>query len=234
VLAARGALQARPGLVSVFTSESSYIPVASQLQSAMVHPWKTGRRLPDSITAVVFGPGLADPNLPADWRSEMSYLWQELPIPMIADASGLDWLPNGPANQNGIRIITPHPGEAARLLKTTSAAVQEARPKMLSKLSRRYGDCWVVLKGHQTLIGRSTGAIFINPSGNSFLAQGGSGDVLAGFLGGLLAQPALQSDPLLALRYGVWQHGATADALSAKHRNWVVEDLVQALGSSAS
>jgi NAD(P)H-hydrate epimerase len=100
------------------------------------------------------------------------------------------------------------------------------------QLSRRYGDCWVVLKGHQTLIGRSEGEIFVNSSGNPHLAQGGSGDVLAGFIAGLLAQPALQADVSRTLRYAVWQHGAAADALQARQRNWVVEDLVCEIGNA--
>jgi len=89
----------------------------------------------------------------------------------------------------------------------------------------------VVLKGHQTLVGRSAGGVFVNSSGNAGLAQGGSGDALAGFLAGLLAQPALQADPLKTIRYAVWQHGAAADWLEAAKPNWVVEDLVEKLGA---
>jgi NAD(P)H-hydrate epimerase len=100
-------------------------------------------------------------------------------------------------------------------------------------LARRYGNCWVVLKGYQTIVGRESGGCFLNSTGNPLLAQGGSGDILAGFLGGLLAQPALQADPLRTIRYAVWEHGAAADYLSAKHRKWIVEDLIRVLGSVA-
>ena len=89
----------------------------------------------------------------------------------------------------------------------------------------------MVLKGHQTLVGRGTGEIFVNPSGNPHLAQGGSGDVLAGYVAGLLAQPAWQADPLQTIRYAVWQHGATADALHTRQPNWIIEDLVRELGN---
>ncbi len=89
-----------------------------------------------------------------------------------------------------------------------------------------------MLKGHQTLVGRSTGEIFVNSSGNPHLAQGGSGDVLAGFIAGLLAQPALQADVGKTLRFAVWQHGCAADALQAARTNWVVEDLVAELGKA--
>ena len=79
-------------------------------------------------------------------------------------------------------------------------------------------------------MGRSEGEIFVNPSGNPHLAQGGSGDVLAGYLAGLLAQPALQADVGKLVRYAVWQHGAAADALQTSHANWVIADLINDLG----
>ena len=110
--------------------------------------------------------------------------------------------------------------------------VQANRPESLREISRRFGNCWVVLKGHQTLIGRSEGKIFVNPSGNPHLAQGGSGDVLAGYIAGLLAQPALQSDVEKTIRYAVWQHGAAADQLQAARANWVAEDLTGELGNA--
>ena len=231
VLAARAALRAQPGLVTLFVQEKVYLPVASQLQSTMVHPWRPGNKLPDSCSAILLGPGLAAIDLPADLKNELRHLWQELPLPVIADASALDWLPAGATPAKSIRVLTPHPGEAARLLKNTTAAVQSDRAAALRKLSKQCGECWVVLKGHQTLVGRSKREVFINSSGNPFLAQGGSGDVLAGYLGGLLAQRQLQTDPTTALRYGVWQHGAAADRLSDERTNWTVENLLDALGS---
>jgi hydroxyethylthiazole kinase-like uncharacterized protein yjeF len=158
-------------------------------------------------------------------------LWRDVLLPVIVDASALDWLPLGHVPRNCIRIITPHPGEAARLLQTTVPHVQADRPHAVREISRRFGDCWVVLKGHQTLIGRSRGEIFVNASGNPHLAQGGSGDVLAGFIAGLLAQPPLQADTGKMLRYAVWQHGFAADALQDQRANWVVEELLGELGN---
>ena len=87
-----------------------------------------------------------------------------------------------------------------------------------------------VLKGHQTLVAGAVAPTFLNPTGNPGLAQGGSGDVLAGFAGGLLAQPALQADPLKTVRYAVWKHGAAADRLEALRRNWTAEDLAAEIG----
>jgi NAD(P)H-hydrate repair Nnr-like enzyme with NAD(P)H-hydrate dehydratase domain len=145
----------------------------------------------------------------------------------------LEWVEKGATPLNSRRVLTPHPGEAARLLGTNSSAVQENRVAALRELSNRYGNCWIVLKGHQTLIGRSTGQIFVNSTGNPYLAQGGAGDVLAGFLGGLLAQPKLQAQPLKAIRYGVWAHGLAADRLTALGRTWTVEDLLNTIGDDA-
>src|SRR5206468_3201836 len=95
VLAARGALRARPGLVTLFTQENVYQPIAAQLQAAMVHPSLPGREFPESCSAALIGPGLAARDLPEDAKSELGYLWTNSPLPVLADASALDWLPQG-------------------------------------------------------------------------------------------------------------------------------------------
>ena len=230
VLAARGALRAQPGLVSVFCDALVYLPVASQLQAAMVHPFEQPVHLPPSCSAIVIGPGLAAPNHADTWKRFLNEHWHESPLAVIADASALAWIEPGPTPAEYLRVITPHPGEAARLLNLKTDQVQADRLAAVRELSSRYGNCWVVLKGHQTLIGCGSGAVSVNPSGNPFLAQGGSGDVLAGFLGGLLAQRRLQADPLKAIRYAAWKHGEAADRLSEYSSNWTVEDLVATLG----
>ena len=233
VLAARAAQRAQPGLITLFTQESVYHVVAAQLQAAMVNLWTPDFRLPDTVSAVLVGPGLAAPGL-ADVMSPTTTrrIWRHSLLPVVVDASTLDWLPMGPSARNAIRVLTPHPGEAARLLNSTKQQVQLNRPKALREISRRFGNCWVVLKGHQTLVGRSDGEIFVNPSGNPHLAQGGSGDVLAGYIAGLLAQRPLQADVSKLIRYAVWQHGAAADKLQAARANWVVEDLIDELGNA--
>ena len=231
VLAAKAALRAQPGLVSLVVPEPIYVPVASQLSAVMVHPWKSGFKPPDTCTAVAFGPGLAAPDVPDTFKASIVRLWQEFPKPVVADASGLDWFPQGATRAKATRVLTPHPGEAARLLKSTSGDIQSDRLGTIRRLSQTFGHAWVVLKGHQTLIGRSKGPLHFNSSGNPHLAQGGSGDVLTGFLGGLLAQPALADQVETTLRFGVWEHGAAADRLTAEHSNWIVEDLLPLLGS---
>jgi hydroxyethylthiazole kinase-like uncharacterized protein yjeF len=230
VLAARAAQRAQPGLVTLFTDEKIYGAIAAQLQAVMVNLWKPEIKFA-TASAILIGPGLAAPDLPDEMKAVARQLWRDLEIPMVVDASALEWLPVGKFFKDAVRVITPHPGEAARLLTTTPTTIQKNRAESLRELSRRFGDCWVVMKGHQTLVGRGEGEIFVNPSGNPHLAQGGSGDALAGFIAGLLAQPALQTDAGKTIRYAVWQHGAAADKLQASRANWVVEDLPAELGN---
>jgi NAD(P)H-hydrate epimerase len=229
VLSARGAQRAQPGLITLHIQEGAYHPVASQLQAVMVSPWKANTDF-SHYSAILIGPGLAAADLPAEVKKLTADLWLHSSVPIIVDASALGWLPSGAVPQNSVRLITPHPGEAARLLSITSKEVQSERLKSLRELSQRYGNTWVVLKGHQTLIGRSDGDVYVNSSGNPHLAQGGSGDLLSGYLAGLLAQPALQHDGLITIRYAIWQHGAAADRLQTGKSNWVIEDLAAELG----
>jgi ADP-dependent NAD(P)H-hydrate dehydratase / NAD(P)H-hydrate epimerase len=254
VLTSRAAQRAQPGLVTLFTDEKVYGVVASQLQAVMVNVWKPKLKFPDSTSAILIGPGLAAPGIAGKLKAFTQKLWRDSDLSMVVDASALHWLPEDAFPQNAIRVITPHPGEAARLLKTTAQKIQKNRVASLREISKRFGNCWVVLKGNQTLIGRwgeatdeppslrvdalarvdarPTVEFFVNPSGNPQLAQGGSGDVLAGFIAGLLAQPELQTDAGKTIRYAVWQHGNAADKLQASSANWVVEDLVETIGGS--
>ena len=230
VLATRGAQRAQPGLVTLLTQEAVYHAVASQLQAAMVNVLDPETNLAGNYDSFLIGPGLAAPELP-DMKLTTRKIWRDLLTSVVVDASALDWLPLDPVPKNAVRVITPHPGEAARLLNSTVKQVQADRTRAVQEISKRFGNCWVVLKGQHTLIGRSAGEIFVNSSGNPHLAQGGSGDVLAGFIAGLLAQPALQTDPGKTLRYAVWQHGFAGDRLQVTRRNWVVEDLFEKLGN---
>jgi NAD(P)H-hydrate epimerase len=231
VIATRGAQRAQPGLTTVYTQEKVYLAVASQLQSAMVGNWHPGIELPSTTSALLAGPGLAERETAENLRPFVARWWRDLDHPMVADASALDSLVPGAFREGACRVVTPHPGEAARLLNTSVPVIQAGRMAAVRGISRKFGNCWVVLKGQQTLIGRSEGAIFVNSSGNPHLAQGGSGDLLSGFIAGLLAQPALQSDAALALHYAVWQHGAAADQLQKQRPNWTVEDLAGLMGA---
>ncbi|HEY4416281.1 MAG TPA: NAD(P)H-hydrate dehydratase [Verrucomicrobiae bacterium] len=232
VLTAHGAQRAQPGLVTLFTQPEVFVPVAAQLAAAMVNVWSPEIELPKNASAFLIGPGLAAKKDSETLKHFTRQLWRETPVPLVVDASALDFLTSDSFPANAIRVLTPHPGEAARLLETTTEKVQANRVQSLRDLSKKFGGCWVILKGNQTLVGRAEGDIFVNLSGNPHLAQGGSGDLLAGYLTGLLAQSNLQTEVLKTLRYAVWQHGATADQLQADRKNWIIEDLAREIGNT--
>ena len=229
VLAARGAMRARPGLISLHAHADVYLPVASQLQQVMVHSWITNLTELGKVSAWVIGPGLAEKAVRAHLEPWLRKLWRESPLPLVVDASALDWLESGDLLTAGIRVVTPHPGEAARLLGQSTSDIGRDRPMAVRQVSARLGGCWVVLKGQQTLIGRERGVIWVNSTGNSDLAQGGSGDILAGYLGGLLAQPGIATTPEKAVAFAVWRHGRAGDELSRVRTGWTVEELPSAL-----
>jgi NAD(P)H-hydrate epimerase len=233
VLAANGAQRAQPGLITLQTMESVYHAIAPQLAAVMVSVCQPGTKWAGEADAILVGPGLAAQDMPDSMKLQVRHMWRDLMLPIVADASALDWLPLDLVPKNALRVITPHPGEASRLLRCTPQNIQADRLKALRGVSRRFGNTWVVLKGHQTLVGRSTGDVYVNSSGYPHLAQGGSGDALGGYLAGLLVQPELRADALQTIRFAVWQHGAAADYLQATKPNWIVPDLIEALGSQA-
>ena len=228
LFAARSSLRARPGLVSVFTH--AYLPVACQIQSVMVHPW--GKDCIDALsksTSILIGPGLAGSDVEETTRQVTRNLWRESANPIIVDASALDWLRDIKVEVDAPRIITPHPGEAARLLNCSVKSVQEDRIESARELARVY-ESTVVLKGRHTIIAQKEGPIMINSTGNSDLAQGGSGDVLAGYIAGILAQPLFQDKVIQGVAYSVWKHGKAAERLSQKIENWGMDQLIEEIG----
>ena len=117
-----------------------------------------------------------------------------------------------PAEGKTVRVLTPHPGEAAMLLNTTVDAVEQNRMWAVRELSARH-QAWVVLKGHESVIASAEGFLRINRSGNAGLATAGSGDVLAGLIGSLLAQGIAVEQAVAA---SVWLHGEAAEWLEAR------------------
>ena len=193
--------------------------------------WQATTKFPDRTSGLLIGPGLAARGLMDSLRQPLHQWWRDLDYPVVVDASALDYVAAGPYTKKPGRVVTPHPGEAGRMLSWPVPKVEANRVAALREISKRFSNCWVVLKGHQTLVGRSEGEIFVNPSGNPHLAQGGSGDLLSGFIAGLLAQPPLQANVGRTVRYAVWQHGAAADRLQATRTNWTVEDLAAEIGN---
>ena len=227
-LASRAALRARPGLLSVFTP--AYNAVAAHLQEAMVHPWSPAITTPMSgCTAILAGPGLAGENLPDSLTNVVRDLWVHSDNPMIVDASALGWLPKGERQTEAVRVITPHPGEAARMLGAGVDEVQSDRFTATRRLAVQF-DCTAVLKGRHTLIGQAEGPMLVNSTGNPGLGRGGSGDVLAGFLAAHLAQPQFQARSIQAIAYAAWKHGQAADKLESEGRYWGMDGLIDGLG----
>ena len=134
----------------------------------------------------------------------------------VLDADALNALAAGELGQFPLlptnTVLTPHPGEAARLLGCSVAQIQTDRPAAAQELAERYG-CVAVLKGSGTLIAAPGREMLHNPTGNPGLARGGSGDVLAGMLAALLAQGLAPFD---AAACAVWLHGAAADRCAAR------------------
>lgn len=137
--------------------------------------------------------------------------------PVVVDADALNCLATEPALRAALRgrraqsVLTPHPGEAARLLGIETSAVQEDRVSSALRLAREYRSI-VVLKGAGSIIAEPSGQYTINPTGGPALASAGTGDVLAGMIGALLAQHA---DCVSAVCAGVWLHGRACDLYGA-------------------
>jgi NAD(P)H-hydrate epimerase len=135
---------------------------------------------------------------------------------MVVDADGITALSRESEWSSGsaVLVLTPHPGEMARLLGTTSATVQADRIGVARRFAAER-DAYVVLKGARTVVAAPDGRVFINPTGGPGMATGGSGDVLAGMIGGLLAQfPGF--DPAMVIGGAVYLHGLAGDLATAR------------------
>lgn len=164
--------------------------------------------------AWVIGCGLGTDAAAARLLETALYSARFAATPLLLDADALTLLASmdEPLPQHHLRILTPHPGEAARLLHCTIADIQNQREASAQAIAARY-HAWTVLKGPASIIAAPDGTMTVNDSGNPALASAGSGDVLAGIIGSLFAQrlPTAQ-----AVAGGVWLHGAAADELAAQ------------------
>jgi hydroxyethylthiazole kinase-like uncharacterized protein yjeF len=160
-------------------------------------------------TAVALGPGLGTH---PETQELVRHVVRDCPLPLVIDADGVNALAGQLEvlrGSPGPRILTPHPGEMARLLGTTSREVQARRLDTAREVAEAH-KAWVVLKGAQTVVADPEGRVSLNPTGNPALASGGTGDVLTGLIGGLLAQGLAPWD---AARLGVYLHGLASDYL---------------------
>ncbi|UOF94168.1 MAG: NAD(P)H-hydrate dehydratase [Bordetella sp.] len=164
-----------------------------------------------SINVWVAGCGLGQSNLS---KILLNYLIKYQNTPLVLDADGLNLLAKRRISintQNNLRpiVLTPHPVEASRLLNLTVKQIQSDREGSALALSKLYKS-WIVLKGKDTIICQPDGLIMKNTTGNVGLATSGTGDVLSGIIGSLIAQNISLEE---AVPGAVWLHGAAADLL---------------------
>jgi NAD(P)H-hydrate epimerase len=222
-LTALGALRAGAGLVTAGIASSLNPILEVKLTEPMTAPLPETergtlalkglgeiRRLCEGKTAVALGPGLGTH---PETASLVCEIVTECPLPMVIDADGINALAghlDRVPRSGGRLVLTPHPGEMARLTGLTGPAVQAARIDIARRFAQEH-DCHLVLKGARTLVAAPEGRIHVIPTGNPVLASGGSGDVLTGVIGGLLARGW---EPAMAAVAGAYLHGLAADLLA--------------------
>ncbi len=239
-LAARAAMRAGAGLVTVATAASQQPVVAALLLESMSEPLpetavgtigceavEAIEQLADRRDAVALGPGLG---LEADTQDAARGLIGDLARPMVVDADALSALAGHLELLRAARAprcLTPHPGEMARMLGATVADVQRDRIECARAFAAEHG-VHVLLKGAATVLGDPDGRVFLNPTGNPGMASGGMGDVLTGVLGALLARGV---DPASAQRGAAYLHGLAADLAAGEvgQEALIAGDVIEAL-----
>lgn len=229
-MAAEAALRVGAGLVTVATrpEHALNIPLARpELMTSAVNTAQDLNTLLAKASVVVIGPGLGQ----SEWATLLLAKVLQTSLPLIIDADALNLLAIEPAFSNQW-ILTPHPGEAARLLRCSSAEIQADRFAAAQALQSRYGGV-CILKGSGTLVIDTEQAKAVCNVGNPGMASGGMGDVLSGVIAGLKAQGLELAD---AARVGVCLHGAAADAAAANsgERGMLASDLMPELRALAN
>ncbi len=229
VLAARGALRAGAGLATVALPATVAPPVLEGLPEAMTLPLPddgagaAGRGAAEAVLArlagvraLVVGPGISSAPGAAELVGRLA---AEVGLPLVLDADGLNalaGLPAPPAWRSAAVVLTPHPGELARLLAATTADVEGRRLEAAREAAERYRAI-VVLKGARSVVAAPGGTAWINATGNPAMATAGMGDVLTGAIAAQLARgiPALEAAVL-----GVHLHGLAGDLAAAAIGPW--------------
>jgi hydroxyethylthiazole kinase-like uncharacterized protein yjeF len=228
VLAGYACLRAGAGLTTVATPDEIQPVLAGAYPEYMTEPLlstKTGgiaaanassgrmTKLLEDKAAVAIGPGIGTH---VETRMVVQQLVRDATLPIILDADGLNCF-DGEAAKLGQRktqflVVTPHPGEMARLLGVKNSDVQKDRLKAAADASKKW-KAHVILKGYHTILAAPDGRVFVNTTGGPSLAKGGTGDVLTGVLAALTAQFGTE-DWLRVLALGVFLHGMAGDMLS--------------------
>lgn len=242
IMAAQTALRAGSGTVTLITRSTHVAPALVRQPEMMVHAvdevagqaFGRAEQLLRSASAIVVGPGLGQSDWSDGLLSVVLDAARDAAMPLVLDADALNlmalrgaaaWVDTASSELRRQWVLTPHPGEAARLLEVTPGAVQSNRFAAVQALTRMTG-CVSLLKGAGTLIAAPGDPIVeVCTEGNPGMASGGMGDVLAGLLGGLLGQGV---NARLATRLAVAVHGEAADRLAGIHgeRGLLATDLL--------
>ncbi len=223
ILACRAAMRAGAGLVTLAAPRSLNGIFASSLVEVMTEPLRANpaeeideltaeewAALLERKNALLFGPGMGVNDAT---RNMLRWLLRNLEIPWVIDADGLNNLALDLERLQRAKtppILTPHPGEMARLLGSTTTAINQNRVAMAREFAAKH-RCYLVLKGARSILATHDGKIFINSTGNPGMASGGMGDVLAGMLAALLGQGLNPED---AMRLAVFLHGFVGDRVA--------------------
>jgi len=213
LLAARAALFSGAGRIYAAMLCQTALSVDLLHPEIMMRSPEDIAKLPQ-LNALVIGPGLGQSGAAA----ELLTFWLKKEYPLVLDADALNLIAKYPhlaalvKSRQAETIVTPHLGEAARLMATRVAAIQEGRVDAAIALAQSL-QVTCVLKGAGTVIAEKNGQYCINSTGNPALATGGTGDVLAGVIASLTAQGL---EPVYAAKLGVYSHGSAADSLVEK------------------
>ncbi len=225
-LAGEAAARVGAGLVSVATRPEHASAVVGARPELMCRGVSNPGELADlaeRATVLALGPGLGQ----SAWSTTLFGAALATELPMVVDADALNLLARAP-RRRADWVLTPHPGEAARLLDTSTRAVQSDRLAAVRALVERYGGV-CVLKGSGTLVFATDAGVGLSAAGNPGMATGGMGDVLTGVIAGLVAQGLT---PVEAAREGVCLHAEAADqAALAGERGLLAGDLMPPLRS---
>lgn len=224
LLSAQSALRSGAGMVSLATRAQHLAAAQGRLPEVMslaVDSANQLHRLAGSLCVWVVGPGLGQ----GAWARSLLSAAAASTAAQVWDADALNLLAAGAVNIAGGAVITPHPGEAARLLNMSTEAVQADRPAAARALAQRY-QVVCVLKGAGTLVADPTGRLRVCDRGDPVMAGAGLGDVLAGLIGALIAQGCTPWD---AACLGVWVHAGAGEYLAKKGNGLAASDLCDAI-----
>ncbi|MCO7570363.1 NAD(P)H-hydrate dehydratase [Pseudomonas chlororaphis] len=224
LLGAESALRSGAGLVSLATRSEHVAAAVARLPEVMTQATHSANQLMGLLkraSVLVVGPGLGQ----GAWGRSLLSAAANAPLPQVWDADALNLLAQGELQLPAGSVITPHPGEAARLLGLTNAAVQADRPATARALSAKYAAV-AVLKGAGSLIAAPDGRVARCDAGHPAMATAGLGDVLAGLIGALLAQGMSAFD---AACLGVWLHASAGERQGKLGRGLAASDLIPAI-----